>query len=150
MDQRGKASGEDDTTELSPFPLKPGTAGAELAGLQLGQFVAAAGVAQGNRELVAYELAATAGEDRRTAGQTCALILATAGGSTSDAAAVRGDAGPDRCYRYRRDRWIVVQSATESVYSLVGVRRGVAKVGHKWGNFGLCRWGMAHLRECPR
>jgi hypothetical protein len=30
-----------------------------------------------------------------------------------------------RCYRYRRDRWIVVQSATESVYNLVGVRRGV-------------------------
>src|SRR5271157_987899 len=96
MDQRGKASGEDDTTELSPFPLKPGTAGAELAGLQLGQFVAAAGVAQGNRELVAYEFAATAGEDRRTAGQTCALLLATAGGRTSDAAAVRGDTGPDR------------------------------------------------------
>jgi hypothetical protein len=26
------------------------------------------------------------------------------------------------------DRWIVVQSAAESVYKLVGVRRGVAKV----------------------
>src|SRR5664280_831139 len=33
-----------------------------------------------------------------------------------------------RCYRYRRDRWIVVQSGAESVYKLVGVRRGVAKV----------------------
>jgi hypothetical protein len=25
---------------------------------------------------------------------------------------------------------------TESVYNLVGIRRGVAKVGHKWSNFG--------------
>jgi hypothetical protein len=38
--------------------------------------------------------------------------------------------------------WIVVQSAAESAYKLVGVRRGVAKVGDKWGNFGLywCGW----------
>ena len=42
------------------------------------------------------QLAATAGEDRRTAGETCTLLLATVGGRTSDAAAVRGDAGPDR------------------------------------------------------
>ena len=42
------------------------------------------------------EPAATAGEDRRTTGQTCELLLAIAGGRTSDAAAVRGDARPDR------------------------------------------------------
>jgi hypothetical protein len=41
MDQRGKASGEDDATELSSFPLKLGAAGAECAGLQPGEFVAA-------------------------------------------------------------------------------------------------------------
>ena len=36
----------------------------------------------------------------------------------------------------------MVQSAAESVYKLVRVRRSVAKVGHKWGNFGLywCGW----------
>lgn len=47
-----------------------------------------------------------------------------------------------RCYRYRRDRWIVVQSAAESVYKQAGVRRGVGKGGHKWRNFGLYwrRW----------
>src|SRR5271169_80426 len=56
VDQRGKASGGDDATELSSLPLKPGTAGIELVGLQLGQFVAAAGVAQWNRELVATSL----------------------------------------------------------------------------------------------
>src|SRR5271167_1912816 len=94
VDQRGEASGEDDAAELSSFPLEPSAARAEPAGLQLGQFVATAGVAQADRELVPDELAATAGEDRRTAGQTCALLLATGGGRTSDAAAVRGDAGP--------------------------------------------------------
>jgi hypothetical protein len=44
----------------------------------------------------ADESAATAGEDRRTAGATCTLLLAIAGGRTSEPAAVRGDAGPDR------------------------------------------------------
>src|ERR1019366_7964183 len=80
----GEASGEDDAAELSSFPLKPGTAGAECAGLQLGQFMAAAGVAQANRELVVDESAATAGEDGRTAGKTCPLLLATVGGEPSD------------------------------------------------------------------
>ena len=45
MDQGGKASGEDDAIELSSFPLEPSAAGTEPAGLQLGEFVAAAGVA---------------------------------------------------------------------------------------------------------
>lgn len=96
MDQRGQAGGEDDPPLLSPLPLKPSAGGAEPVGLQPGEFVAAADVAQANRELVADDLAATAGEDGRTAGETCALLLATAGGRTSDAAAVRGDAGPHR------------------------------------------------------
>src|SRR5271157_4796281 len=96
MDQRRKAGGEDDTPELSSFPIEPSAAGAEPVGLQPREFVAAADVAQANRELVADELAATAGEDGRTAGETCPLLLATAGGRTSDAAAVRGNAGPDR------------------------------------------------------
>jgi hypothetical protein len=41
--------------------------------------MAAADVAQANRELVADQLATAAGKDRWTAGQTCALLLATAG-----------------------------------------------------------------------
>src|SRR5664279_5161281 len=96
VDQRGKASGEDDATELSSFPLEPSAAGAEPAGLQPGEFVAAAGVAQANRELVADQLAAAPGEDGRTAGEACPLLLATAGGRASEPAAVRGDAGTDR------------------------------------------------------
>jgi hypothetical protein len=94
--QRCHLSGEDDTTELSLFSLKPATAGAESAGLQPGEFVAAAGVTKANRELVAHEFTATTGEDGRTAGEACSLLLAIAGGRTSDAAAVRGDAEPDR------------------------------------------------------
>ena len=51
---------------------------------------------RGIGKLVADEPAAKAGEDRRAAVEACALLLAIAGGRTSDAAAVRGDAGPDR------------------------------------------------------
>ena len=76
--------------------LEPGAAGAEPAGLQSGQLVAAAGTAPTNRELVADEFAATAGEDRRAAGETCALLLAFPGGRTSAPAAVRSDARGDR------------------------------------------------------
>ena len=81
---------------LSPFPLQPGTAGAEPAGIQPREPVAAAGVARANRELVTHEFTATTGGDGRTAGEACSLLLAIAGGRTSDAAAVRGDAEPDR------------------------------------------------------
>ena len=38
---------------------------------------------------------------------------------------------------------------TESVYNLVGIRRGVAKVGHKWGNFGLCCCGWQTVGSAP-
>jgi hypothetical protein len=42
--------------------------------------------------LVADQSAATAGEDWRTAGEACALLLAAAGRGASDARAVRCDA----------------------------------------------------------
>jgi hypothetical protein len=63
------------------------------------------------------------------------------GGRTAGPAAVRSHAGPDvnylpgctpLCDRCGPDRWIVIQSAAESVYKqLAGIKRGVAKVGHK-------------------
>lgn len=56
--------------------------------------MAAAGTGQRNRELVANEFAATVGEDWRTAGETCQVLLADAGGRTSEPAAVRDYAGP--------------------------------------------------------
>src|ERR1019366_4150655 len=114
VDQRGKASGEDDATELSSFPPKPSATSAELAGLQPGQFVAAAGVAQANRELVAHEFTATAGEDGGTAGETCPLLLAAVGGEPSDETVV---------WQYApADRWAVAPG---------GISRGCGRPGNR-------------------
>src|ERR1019366_2493938 len=77
---------------LPSVPLKSSAAGIEPVGLQHGESVAAAGFAERERELVADQSAATAGEDWRTAGEACALLLASPGGRTSEPAAVRGDA----------------------------------------------------------
>jgi len=96
VDQGRQAGGEDDPLILSSFPVKSSTAGIEPVGLQLGESVAAADVAEANRELVADESAATAGENPRTAGEACALLLAATRGGASEPAAVRDDAGPDR------------------------------------------------------
>ena len=96
MDQGGQAGGEDDPPLLPSFPLEPGAAGAEPAGLQLGEFVAAAGVAPTNRELVADESAATVGENGRTARKTRTLLLAPVGREPSDSAAVCQNVGADR------------------------------------------------------
>jgi hypothetical protein len=84
-------------TKTQPAPIEPLRAtNAEPIGLQPGESVAATGAAPTNRALVVDESAATAGEDRRTAGETCALLLATAGGRASEPATVRDDAGSDR------------------------------------------------------
>src|SRR5450759_3380137 len=96
MDQGGQAGGEDDPPLLSPFSLEPSAAGAEPAGLQSGEFMAAADVAQANRELVADQLATTTGEDGRTASETCPLLLVFAGGEPSDKAVVWQYAPADR------------------------------------------------------
>ena len=110
VDQRGQAGGEDDAALLPSVSVEPSAAGAEPAGLQSGEFVAAAGVAPRDRELVAHQPAATTGEDLRTAGQTCVLLLAIAGRRTSDAAAVWGDAGSDCSAPHtdRIERWWLV------------------------------------------
>jgi hypothetical protein len=97
LDQRRQAGGEDEAAALLPsVPLEPSAAGTEPAGLKPGQSLASAGVAPRNRELVADESAAMAGEEWRTDGKTCVLLLVIAGGMTSDAKAVRGDARSDR------------------------------------------------------
>ncbi len=91
MDQRRQAGGEYDAALLPSVPLKPGAASAEPAGLKPGQFVAAADSAQTDRQLVADELAATSGEDRRAAGEACPLLLASPGGRPSESPEVQGD-----------------------------------------------------------
>jgi hypothetical protein len=47
---------------------------------------AAAGAAEGNRVVVADQPAATVGEDRRSVGKACPLLLAIVGGEPPDAA----------------------------------------------------------------
>src|ERR1017187_3513326 len=84
VDQGRQAGGKDDAPELSSFPLEPSAAGVEPAGLQPGEFVAAADVAQANRELVAHEFAATAGDAGWKVSETCALLLAAVGGEPPD------------------------------------------------------------------
>ena len=59
-------------------------------------------------------LAATTGEDGWTAGKTCALLLATACGRASDAAAVPGDAGSDRA-----------ATDTDGIARVVGVAKSI-------------------------
>ena len=54
MDQRRKAGGADDTTELSSFLLEPSVAGTARTGLRPGEFVAA-DVAHANRGRTAYK-----------------------------------------------------------------------------------------------
>jgi hypothetical protein len=112
--------------------------------------VAAVGAAQENRPLVADELAAAVSEDGRTAGETCPLLLAFSGGRTSDAAAVRVDAGPDRAATDTNGiaSWWPGQSRKICLQQ-VGARRGVAKVGHKGGNFGLCCCGWQTVGSAP-
>ena len=83
-------------TRLSPLPLQRGAAGAQPACLQPGEFVAAAGVTQANRELVAHEFAATTGEDGRTAGEARTVLLALTGREPSDEAALQEYGAADR------------------------------------------------------
>jgi len=46
MDQGGEAGGQDDAALLPSVPLEPSAAGAKPAGVQPGEFVAAAGFAE--------------------------------------------------------------------------------------------------------
>jgi hypothetical protein len=65
VDQGRRAGGEVETAELPPVPVERGAAVAERDRLQPGKSLAAAGAAQENRQLVADQLAAAAGEDGR-------------------------------------------------------------------------------------
>jgi len=61
VDQGRQAGREDDLPLLASFALEPSAARAEPAGVRAEEFVAAAGAAQSNRELVDDESGATAG-----------------------------------------------------------------------------------------
>ena len=61
-----------------------------------GSCEASAGAAQKNRQLVTDEFAAATGQNRRTFDQARQVLLAAAGGESSDAAAVWKHAAKDR------------------------------------------------------
>ena len=63
--------------------------------LQPREFVATPGAADEGRHLVADQLAAAVGENRRTAHQTCALLLVAVGRGASDPAVVCWHAAED-------------------------------------------------------
>src|SRR5437667_207376 len=91
VDQRRKAGGEDDTIELPSVSVERGEAMAERDRLQPGEPVAAAGAAEENRQLVAHQPAAEAGENRRPNDQARSVLLAAVGREPSDAPPLRVD-----------------------------------------------------------
>ena len=80
---------------MPSVPGERGTATTERAGLQPGQLVAAARTAEQDQELVADELATQVDEDRRSAGQARAVLLAAAGRRAFEPQAVRRHAAQD-------------------------------------------------------
>ena len=84
-----------DAAKLSPIPIQRSATVAECDRLQPGQSVAAAGAAEGDRDVALDDLAARTGEDRRAVGQTCSLLLAAVGGELSGAAPVWKHAAAD-------------------------------------------------------
>src|SRR5450755_3891731 len=96
MDQGGQAGGEDDPPLLSPLPLKPVRLALSLLAYNLGnlwrRLTLPKRIENWSLTSLQQRLVKTGGRLVKRA----PLLLATAGGRTSDAAAVRGDAGPDR------------------------------------------------------
>ena len=90
-----QAGGKDDAAELPSVSVERGAPMAEPDRLQLGKPVAAAGATEEDQQLVADEFAAAAGENGRTAGETCAILLAFAGRRALEPEAVQQHAAND-------------------------------------------------------
>jgi hypothetical protein len=88
------------------------------------------------------------GEDRRTTGEACAVLLAATRGGAPEPAAVRGDAGPDRAVAdtYGIDRRWPAQAA-ESVYKGLGKEK-CCKSGGISGQFRRCSCGSQTVGGC--
>ena len=92
--KEGKQATLDAAFVLSLSDQRSATA-AQRAGLQPGQLVATARTAEQDQELVADELATQVDEDRRSAGETCAILLAFAGRRALEPEAVQQNAAND-------------------------------------------------------
>ena len=77
--KEGKQAVKMTRLSCSPLSRQRGAAVAERHRLQLGQPMAAAGAARADREVVANQLAAAAGENRQAFNQARTLLLAVAG-----------------------------------------------------------------------
>ena len=95
MDQRRQAGDPLDAVVVPSLPGERGAPATERPGLQPGQLVAQTGPAAADQALVAHESPAPARENWGPAGEACAVLLAPAGGRSSDPAAVRRHAAED-------------------------------------------------------
>ena len=77
--KEGTAGGALDATVVSPISGQRSAAAIERAGAQPGQPLAAARAADAHRQLVAHQRAAAPSQNRRTLGETCAVLLAGTG-----------------------------------------------------------------------
>ena len=103
------------------------------------------GVAQADRELVADEFAATAGEDGRTACETCPLLLAAIGGEPSDETVVWQYAQADR--RAVASGGIAgAVGAGKSIQSQEGTEECLTKPD---GKVAASSWGLALPQSGP-
>ena len=95
MDQGRQAGHPLDAAVVPSVPGKRGAPATERLGLQPGQPLAQTGSAASDQTLVAHESPAAAGEDRGPAREACQVLLAPAGGRTSNPAAVRRHVAAD-------------------------------------------------------
>ena len=93
--KEGKQAVKMTRPELPSVSVERGAPMAEPDRLQLGKPVAAAGATEEDQQLVADEFAAAAGENGRTAGETCAILLAFAGRRALEPEAVQQHAAND-------------------------------------------------------
>ena len=95
IDQGRQAGHPLDAAVVPSVPGKRGAPATERLGLQPGQPLAQTGPAASDQTLVAHESPAAAGEDRGPAREACQVLLAPAGGRTSNPAAVRRHVAAD-------------------------------------------------------
>ena len=132
-----KVVSEDDPAEWPSFPVQRSAPMAERDRLQPRQPLAAARATQEDRRLVVDQLAAQAGEDGRSSGETCPLLLAALGGESSHATLVWSHAGQDRCSVLSRGLGEPPSRADFKRRAGRG-RKGVAGIGRERVRFVLC------------
>ena len=121
MDQGRQAGHPLDAAVVPSFPGERGAPATERTGLQPGQPLAQADPAAGDQALVADESPAAAGENWGPAGEARQILLAPAGGRSSEPAALRRDAAED------------LGAAGAGRLTRGRVQRRLVKKGHKCG-----------------